>query len=105
MPAMAAALPMTRIPVRVAMLAAWLCSAEMAAAQPGIAVPGDTGAPPLSYQAPVLEYRKPKLEYRQPRIRQPIGPSDCAEPRSFEGESGRRDQRRCVEDAPRRPAD
>ncbi len=74
------------------------------AAQTGILIPGDTGAPPLSYQAPVLEYRKPRVDYQQPRIRQPIGRSDCEARKPFEREAGRRDQRRCVEDAPRQPA-
>lgn len=90
---------------RICLLAfAALAGAAPVAAQTGIVIPGNTGAPPLSYEAPVLDYRKPRIEYQQPKIRQPIGQADCSTPRSFEGESGRRDQRRCVEDAPKQPA-
>lgn len=67
-----------------------------------IGIPGQTGAPPLSYQAPILRYQPPRLEYVPPKVRQPATGKEC------EAASARRDKRRdvrrCVTDAPKDPA-
>ena len=69
-------------------------------AEAQIAVPGQSGAPPLSYQAPVLRYQPPKLKYAPPEVRQPATAREC----SAANAKDRRRVRRCVADAPEDPS-